>query len=96
MRIASTESATRAGVPFAVLYGEESSIWNMRGMRADSGKTVEESGSMIFMRETLPSGTPFVAVPEAGHHLMVDQPLAVVAALRALLLHPSFGAPAKL
>ena len=68
----------------------------MRGMRTDSNKTVEESGSMIFMRETLPSGTPFVAVPEAGHHLMVDQPLAVVAALRALLLHPSFGAPAKL
>ena len=68
----------------------------MRGMRTDSSKTVEESGSMIFMRETLPAGSPFVGVPEAGHHLMVDQPLAVVAALRALLLHPSFGAPAKL
>jgi pimeloyl-ACP methyl ester carboxylesterase len=32
-----------------------------------------------------PSGTPFVDIPEAGHHVMVDQPLALVAALRALI-----------
>ena len=35
---------------------------------------------------TLPSqAIPIIAVPEARHHLMLDQPLAFVAALRALL-----------
>jgi pimeloyl-ACP methyl ester carboxylesterase len=28
---------------------------------------------------------PFVAIPEADHHLFLDQPLPFVAALRALL-----------
>jgi pimeloyl-ACP methyl ester carboxylesterase len=32
-----------------------------------------------------PAGTPVVVVPEAHHHLMLDQPLALVAALRGLL-----------
>jgi pimeloyl-ACP methyl ester carboxylesterase len=32
-----------------------------------------------------PAGTPVVTVPEAHHHLMLDQPLALVAALRGLL-----------
>jgi len=32
-----------------------------------------------------PAGTPWIPVPEAEHHLMLDQPLAVVAALRSLL-----------
>jgi pimeloyl-ACP methyl ester carboxylesterase len=30
-------------------------------------------------------GVPRVSIPEAQHHLMLDQPLAFVAALRALL-----------
>ena len=30
-------------------------------------------------------GTPFVAVPEAEHHVLLDQPLALVAALRAVI-----------
>jgi pimeloyl-ACP methyl ester carboxylesterase len=33
----------------------------------------------------LPRNAPLVAVPEAGHHVMVDQPLAFVATLRTLL-----------
>jgi len=37
------------------------------------------------MRALLPSSAPFVAIPEAGHHVMADQPLALVSALRALL-----------
>ena len=31
------------------------------------------------------AGIPVVEVPEARHHLMLDQPLAVVAALRSIL-----------
>jgi pimeloyl-ACP methyl ester carboxylesterase len=30
-------------------------------------------------------GAPQVAIPDADHHVMVDQPLALVAAFRALL-----------
>lgn len=38
-----------------------------------------------FFDETAPPGSPVVVVPEAHHHLMLDQPLALVAALRGLL-----------
>ena len=38
-----------------------------------------------YMRGLLPTGTPFAAVPEAHHHLFLDQPIAFVAALRTLL-----------
>ena len=33
-------------------------------------------------REILPAGTPFIVIPDADHHVLVDQPLAMVAALR--------------
>jgi pimeloyl-ACP methyl ester carboxylesterase len=32
-----------------------------------------------------PAGTPFVTIPDAHHHVMIDQPIALVATLRALL-----------
>ncbi len=38
-----------------------------------------------YMMSLLPEGSPFVEIPEAGHHVMVDQPLAFVAALKTLL-----------
>jgi pimeloyl-ACP methyl ester carboxylesterase len=38
-----------------------------------------------FMFEVLGKSVPFAAVPEAQHHLFLDQPLAFVAALRTLL-----------
>jgi pimeloyl-ACP methyl ester carboxylesterase len=31
-------------------------------------------------------GSPYVEIPEAEHHVMIDQPIAFVAALRALLV----------
>lgn len=34
---------------------------------------------------TLPPGTPAITIPDAAHHVMVDQPLAFVAAVRGLL-----------
>ena len=33
----------------------------------------------------MPVGTPLIEIPEAYHHVMIDQPLAFVAALRGLL-----------
>lgn len=38
-----------------------------------------------YMGELMGADTPVVEIPEAHHHLMLDQPLAFVAALRALL-----------
>lgn len=55
------------------------------------------------IRTKYPSGMPWIEVPAAGHHVMVDQPLAFVAALRGLLAGwprsgpspgPAAGAPA--
>ena len=92
------QSATAAGVPFTVVYGARSSIWNRpphvpQSQDERSGRTglQESSSSMRFMRETLPEGTPFVEVADAGHHVMVDQPEALVAALREAARDERFG-----
>ena len=37
------------------------------------------------MRDLLNRQVPFIEIPEAHHHIMLDQPLAFVAALRTLL-----------
>lgn len=41
--------------------------------------------TLDFMAASLPADTPMVAIPNADHHLMIDQPLAFVAGLRGLL-----------
>lgn len=38
-----------------------------------------------YMMDLAPAGTPLIEVPDADHHVMIDQPLAFVATLRALL-----------
>ena len=38
-----------------------------------------------YMYELLGKAVPVVGIPQARHHVMLDQPLATVAALRALL-----------
>jgi pimeloyl-ACP methyl ester carboxylesterase len=38
-----------------------------------------------LLRRSTPPETPWVEIPDAGHHVMVDQPLALVAALRTQL-----------
>ena len=38
-----------------------------------------------YMYETLDRNAPLVEIPQAYHHLLLDQPLAFIAALRALL-----------
>jgi pimeloyl-ACP methyl ester carboxylesterase len=38
-----------------------------------------------FMMSLLPADAPYVEVPEADHHVMLDQPLAFVAAIEALV-----------
>lgn len=57
--------------PIACLYGERSALITPEVLAAT--------------RELLPAGTPVIAIPDAAHHVPVDQPLALVAALRAVL-----------
>jgi pimeloyl-ACP methyl ester carboxylesterase len=38
-----------------------------------------------FMKSVLPAATGYVTIPEANHHVMLDQPLATLAALEAAL-----------
>ena len=37
---------------------------------------------LALLRRSTPLETPWIEIPDAGHHVMVDQPLALVAALR--------------
>lgn len=55
----------------AIVYGEKSELFD-----ADSAD---------FLRELGGSHIPMIAIPEAEHHLMLDQPLALVTALRSVL-----------
>lgn len=55
----------------AIVYGEQSVLFTL-----DSAKYLRELGG---------TDIPIVAIPEAGHHLMLDQPLALTAALRTIL-----------
>lgn len=41
--------------------------------------------AMAHMKTVLPPETPIIAIPDADHHVLIDQPLALIAALRALL-----------
>ncbi len=52
-------------------------------IRSEFGLVTEEVGSIMY--EALGRVAPVVEIPLAGHHLMLDQPLLLVTALRALL-----------
>jgi pimeloyl-ACP methyl ester carboxylesterase len=40
-----------------------------------------------YLRATLPQEVPMIEIPDAHHHLLIDQPLALVSTLRSLLHH---------
>lgn len=56
--------------PFALIWGDRSMLM-----------PAELTQRMVA---ALPAGSPAIAIPDAAHHVMVDQPLAFVAALRGL------------
>ena len=60
------------GAPMAHIFGDRSAIITRH----------REMGRGLDM---IPSSAPRVALPDSEHHVMVDQPLALVAAMRALL-----------
>lgn len=68
--IAQSARFARLDARRAFVYGEQSLLFD-----ADTEAYLRELGADI----------PFVAVPQAHHHLMLDQPLAFTSALRGLL-----------
>jgi pimeloyl-ACP methyl ester carboxylesterase len=73
-----------ARCPLAVIRGETSQLF--KAVDAD------------YLMSLLPPGSPSIVIPEAEHHVMIDQPLAFVSALRALLATwpaASFETPAS-
>lgn len=61
----------RITCPIAYIYGDRSALLN--------------DETLATTRAVLPPGTPMIAIPDAAHHVPLDQPLALVEALRALL-----------
>jgi len=63
--------------PAAYIYGERSVLVPVE--------------SLPRALAALPTGTPAIAIPDAAHHVPIDQPLALVSVLRTLLAtwHPS-------
>lgn len=59
--------------------------------RAEHGLVTEEIGQ--YMYELLGRVAPVVEIPEAGHHLMLDQPLLLLTALRTLLADWEHSSP---
>lgn len=66
-----TDLLAASRCPVALMWGERS--------------TLMPEALVAEMVRRLPPGTPLIPIPDAGHHVMADQPLALVAALRALL-----------
>lgn len=64
-----------------VIYGSDSYLFN---------QDVAD-----YMYRVLDESVPFVAVPEAQHHLFLDQPLAFVSALRAVLAEWRHSRPVR-
>jgi pimeloyl-ACP methyl ester carboxylesterase len=65
----------------ALFKGEKSVIW--------------EDDVDDYMRGLLNRQVPFIVIPEARHHVMLDQPLAFIAALRTLLQEWRYSASTR-
>jgi pimeloyl-ACP methyl ester carboxylesterase len=76
------EDLARLATRVGVIYGEDSYLFSQD--IAD------------YMFKVLDESVPFVGIPEAQHHLFLDQPLAFVSALRTLLAEWRHSRPNRL
>ena len=54
-------------------------------IQGDRSEIIRRHGPGSRRRAQIPASIPKIVIPDSEHHIMVDQPLALVAALRALL-----------
>jgi len=66
-----TDDLRNARCPVAILWGARSTL---------VGPPV-----VAYAKSMAPAGSPMIEIPDAHHHVMIDQPLAFVTALRGLL-----------
>ncbi len=62
-------------------------------LRAEFGLVTPDIGE--YMYELLNRNAPVVEIPQSYHHLMLDQPLALIAALRAILADWEHSSPTR-
>ena len=65
----------------AILRGEKSLIF--------------PGGIAKYMHELMDKKSPIISIPEAHHHIMVDQPIALISTLRALIIDWDHSKPSK-
>jgi pimeloyl-ACP methyl ester carboxylesterase len=61
----------RPKCPLALVHGQDSAVLLPDELAAEQAQA--------------PAGTPFVCIPNAAHHIMADQPIALTAVLRSLI-----------
>lgn len=76
------DDLARLSCRVGVIYGEKSYLFN------------QEIADYMF--KVLDESVPFVAIPDAQHHLFLDQPLAFIAALRTLLAEWRHSKPLRI
>ncbi|GIU84888.1 MAG: alpha/beta hydrolase [Acidimicrobiales bacterium] len=62
-------------------------------LRSERGLVTPEIGAVMY--ERLGRVAPVVEIPQAGHHVMLDQPLLLVTAIRALLADWEHSVPVQ-
>lgn len=62
-------------------------------LRSQCGLVTKDIGA--YMYELLGRVNPVIEIPEAGHHLMLDQPLLLITALNTLLADWDHSEPRK-
>ena len=83
---AAAASGSSEVAPLGGSWGPEAPPFNLEAVLRPVG---EAGFGLVKFRQ--PNGdplgpeVPLFAIPDCGHHVMIDQPLALVAALRALL-----------
>jgi len=67
--------------PVPIVEAARAPLAIVRGARSQLFKADDAA----YLMSLVPPASPYVEIPEAEHHVMIDQPLAFVAALRALI-----------
>ena len=65
------EDYTDLTVPVGVIYGADSELFSRR--------------TLEYMQELIPQDFPYVEIPQAQHHVFLDQPLAFIDSLHKIV-----------